>query len=138
MRRWALLVALGLAASGGCSSFERAEIAQEARTHMVGFSKAQVLACMGAPERTTTEGATETWAYLSGDGHTQAYVIPGSRSLSAHDAAAAQTLCTVQIVIKNGRVARLDYLGPDSGLLSPNAQCAFAVQNCARRHMANS
>jgi hypothetical protein len=136
MRRWALLVAF--AASGGCSSLERADIAQEARTHLVGLSKAQVLACMGSPDGTRTEGATETWAYLSGDGHTDAYVIPGSRSLTAHDAQATQYLCTVQVVMQGDRVARLDYLGPDSGLLSPNAQCAFAVQNCTRLHLAKS
>jgi hypothetical protein len=127
-----------MAASGGCSSLERADIAQEARTHMVGLSKAQVLACMGSPDATRTEGATETWAYLSGDGHTQGYVIPGPRSLTAHDAQATQYLCTVQVVMQNGSVARLDYLGPDSGLFSPNAQCAFAVQNCARQQMAKS
>ena len=37
---------------------------------MVGMSKEQVLACMGAPVNKATEGMTEVWAYNSGNGMT--------------------------------------------------------------------
>lgn len=42
----------------GCA-FQRAEIAQDARTQMAGMSKEQVLSCMGAPGNKAAEGATE-------------------------------------------------------------------------------
>ena len=43
------------AARGGCA-FQRAEIAQDARAQMVGMTKEQVLACMGAPANKAAEG----------------------------------------------------------------------------------
>jgi outer membrane protein assembly factor BamE (lipoprotein component of BamABCDE complex) len=49
------IVALG-AALCGCA-FQRAEIAQDARAQMVGMTKEQVLACMGAPATKAAEGA---------------------------------------------------------------------------------
>ena len=59
------------AALAGCA-FQRAEIAQDARTQMVGFSKEQVLACMGPPANKAAEGATEVWGFASGNGMTVA------------------------------------------------------------------
>lgn len=60
------IVALGVALCG--CAFQRAEIAQDARTQMVGMSKEQVLSCMGAPANKAAEGATEVWGYDSGNG----------------------------------------------------------------------
>jgi outer membrane protein assembly factor BamE (lipoprotein component of BamABCDE complex) len=48
------------AALTGCA-IQRAEIAQDARAQMVGMSKEQVLACMGAPANKAAEGASEVW-----------------------------------------------------------------------------
>jgi hypothetical protein len=43
-------------------TIQRAVIANDAQNKMVGLSKEQVLACMGAPRK----GATEVWTYDSG------------------------------------------------------------------------
>jgi outer membrane protein assembly factor BamE (lipoprotein component of BamABCDE complex) len=64
------IVALG-AALGGCA-FQRAEIAQDARAQMVGMTREQVLACMGAPANKAAEGSTEVWGFASGNDMTVA------------------------------------------------------------------
>ena len=62
------VVVLGFALSG--CALQRAEIAQDARVQMVGMSKEQVLACMGAPATKAAEGTTEVWGFNSGNGMT--------------------------------------------------------------------
>lgn len=125
-----VLVVLGL---GGCA-LERAQIAQDARAQMVGMSKEQVLACMGPPANKLAEGATEVWAYNSGNGMTigssSANII--TSSFITADSVETRRFCTVNIVMQDGRVSRLNYTGPTGGLLTAGEQCAFAVQNCVR------
>jgi hypothetical protein len=53
----------------------------------------------------------------------------GVRSWHRYD---DQALCTVNVTMTNGRVGRVNYVGPTGGLLTPGEQCAFAVQNCTR------
>jgi hypothetical protein len=69
MRNLGIVVLGALLAS---CAIQRAEIAQDARSQMVGMSKEQVLACMGAPANKAAEGATEVWGYASGNGTTVA------------------------------------------------------------------
>jgi hypothetical protein len=49
---------VALAVTLASCAIQRAEIAQDARAQMVGMSKEQVLACMGAPVSKAAEGAT--------------------------------------------------------------------------------
>jgi hypothetical protein len=35
--------------------------------------------------------------------------------------------CTVNVTMTNGRVERVNYIGPTGGLLTPGEQCAYAV-----------
>jgi hypothetical protein len=64
-----IFLLLGGTAITGCA-LERAQIAQDARTSMVGMTKEQTLACMGPPANSGTVGATEVWSYPSGNGRT--------------------------------------------------------------------
>lgn len=101
---------------------------------MVGLSKEDVLACMGPPVNKMAEGDTEVWADNSGNGMTigssTANIITSSMiSGSSYE---TQRFCTVNIVMQDGRVSRLNYAGPTGGLLTVGEQCAFAVQNCVR------
>jgi outer membrane protein assembly factor BamE (lipoprotein component of BamABCDE complex) len=84
---------------------ERTQIANYAQNKMVGLTKEQVLACMGSPASKATEGATEVWSYPSGN-------------------------CTVNVTMMDGKVKRMNYVGPTGGLLSQNEQCFFTVANC--------
>lgn len=132
----ATLSVLTLLALAGCA-FERAQIAEEARAQMVGMSKAQVLACMGAPSSRMAEGSTEVWGYQSGNGHTDVDVSSQAVGGVVMGSAVASTrFCNVQVVLQGGRVVRVNYAGPTGGLLTAGEQCAFAVGNCVRQRTA--
>ena len=68
----AIIIALAVAAGGltGCA-IERAQVAQDAQSRMIGLTKEQVLSCMGVPAAKAAEGATKVWSYNSGNDHTQ-------------------------------------------------------------------
>lgn len=145
----ALILALGaysLALLAGCS-FERAQTAAAAQTQMIGFSKGEVLACMGIPAAKAVEGTTEVWSYETGNGRTDS-VSNGYSSTNSAVAGAAQATrignsvyaagaaagnsqtssfgfgstrhrsCTVSIVMTNGSVSRVNYSGPTGGVLT--------------------
>jgi hypothetical protein len=121
----------------GCT-VQRALVAQDAQTKMVGLTKEQVLACMGPPASRMAEGATEVWSYNSGDGRTtttaSATTIadPGRTTISGVGTAVTrQRSCTVNVTMADGRVNRVNYLGPTGGLLTAGEQCAYVVQACA-------
>ena len=103
------LTAIGLALSA--CSIQRGQIANDAQAKMIGLSKEQVLACMGPPLNKDTGGAAEVWSYNSGKGGN----------------------CNVKVTIKDDHVSAVDYSGLTGGLLSPNEQCAYAVEKCATK-----
>jgi outer membrane protein assembly factor BamE (lipoprotein component of BamABCDE complex) len=121
-------VVLGLAL-GGCA-IQRAEIAQDARVQMVGMSKEQVLACMGAPATKAAEGKTEVWGFNSGNGMT---VVDASYGRYGSSAVASSRFCNINIVFASGQVATVNYAGPTGGLLTAGEQCAYAVNACVKR-----
>ena len=99
------VVAVVIAACVADCGAERVQIANYAQNKMVGLTKEQVLACMGSPASKATEGATEVWSYPSGN-------------------------CTVNVTMMDGKVKRMNYVGPTGDLLSQNEHCFFAVANC--------
>jgi outer membrane protein assembly factor BamE (lipoprotein component of BamABCDE complex) len=94
---------------------------------MVGMSKEQVFACMGAPANKAAEGSTEVWSYASGDGHTEANISGGRFFASG---TATQRFCKINVTMQDNRVVRMNYVGPSCGMLTPGEQCAYAIQNC--------
>lgn len=126
--RQPLLIALGLVLTG--CAFQRAEIAQDARTQMVGMSKEQVLACMGAPINKAAEGTTEVWGYGSGNGMT---VVNASYDRYGGTAVGSSRFCKINIVFASGQVSAVNYTGPTGGLLTAGEQCAYAVTPCVKQ-----
>jgi hypothetical protein len=145
-----LLLVAGIVS--GCA-VQRAVVAHGAQEKMLGFSKEQVLACMGPPASKAAEGSTEVWSYSSGNDHVTAIgtgyartdgTFTGERSgntfsgsggtttTSLNTSSATRRFCTVNIVLNEGVVSRLNYSGPTGGILTAGEQCAFAVENCAR------
>jgi len=100
------VVAVVIAACVADCAAERTQIANYAQNKMIGLTKEAVLACMGTPASKATEGATEVWSYPSGSN------------------------CTVNVTMMDGKVKRMNYVGPTGGLLSQNEQCFFTVANC--------
>jgi hypothetical protein len=132
MRGVWILVVCGLVV--GAFAIQRAAVANDAQSKMIGLSKEQVLACMGVPATKATEGITEVWSYASGNknnktaGSTFGNVGRGG-GLSAVGVF-ENGFCTFNVTMVGGSVSRTNYVGPTSDLLAPNEQCAFAVQNC--------
>lgn len=147
------LIVVGCAlAVSGCA-VQRAVVAQGAQEKMVGISREQVLTCMGPPATKAAEGTKEVWSYGSGNDRTTTtgigYAqtngsISGERrgnQFSATGEATTTSLatvnssrryCTINVVMTDGRVARLNYAGPTGGILTGGEQCAFAIQNCVQ------
>ena len=132
----------------GCAA-ERAIVAQDAQTKMIGLSKEQVLSCIGPPANKAAEGGTEVWTYNSGNGHTAVAAFSNTnavataqgnsagataygRSSGTSVAVASQRYCIINVVMSNGRVSRLNYSGPNGGLITGGEQCAFAIRNCVQ------
>lgn len=150
--RKVLLCILPLLLLTGCA-VQRAVVARGAQEKMTGMTREQVLACMGPPATKATEGATEVWSYNSGNdrtttigtgyARTQGSIFGDRRGnqFSATGDATTTSLatvnssrhyCTVNVVMTDGRVSRLNYVGPTGGILTEGEQCAFAIQNCAQ------
>jgi hypothetical protein len=140
---------LGVAIMMGGCALQRATVATDAQQRMIGFTKEQVLACMGPPVQKAAEGATEVWSYASGNGQTNSFgaetVIatanasggPGYASGTAtgtgfSSLVTTKRFCTVNVTMSAGRVSRVNYIGPTGGLLTQGEQCAFAIQNCVQ------
>jgi hypothetical protein len=121
-----IMVSAGLVS--GCVA-QRAEIAKDAQTQMVGMSKEAVLTCMGPPQSKAAEGSTEVWSYMSGGSSASAVVATGYGSVIT----TSPRYCQVNVVMSSGAVSRLVYQGPSGGLLTPDNECAYAVQNCVKR-----
>lgn len=104
---------------------------------------------MGPPANKASEGATEVWAYDSGNGRTQVNTFgqsltnasaSGNRNYASGSASttnsgfevATHRYCTITVVMSGGVVSRVNYAGPTGGILTQGEQCAFAVQNCVQ------
>ena len=53
-------------------------------------------------------------------------------TMTLSSATATRRFCTVNVVMSEGRVSRLNYSGPTGGILTSGEQCAFAVENCTQ------
>jgi hypothetical protein len=106
---------------------QRAKLAADAQTVMLGRTKEQVLACMGQPANKTTERAAEVWSYLSGDGTVDAKGSSGEGWVAG---AKSQSKCTINMTMVGGRVTKLSFVGPDGDALPPSHHCAYALEDC--------
>jgi len=119
------------------AKFQRAEIASQAKSSMIGMTKENVLACMGAPAQHAEAGETEVWSYPSGgDTNSLGSASGSTNSLGDTNAVGSSSTvhryCIVNIVMTGGRVSAVNYNGRTGGWASQGEQCAFAVQNCVQ------
>lgn len=135
--RLGVLFVIGLLVSSCANKFQRAEIASEAKKSMVGMTKQNVLACMGAPARQAAVGETEVWSYPSGGDTNSFGSATGSTNSLGYtnvigSSSRVHRYCVVNIVMTGGRVTAVNYTGRTGGWASQGEQCAFAVQNCVQ------
>ena len=77
----------------------------------------------------STFGSSNTNASVSGNRN---YATGQATTTSSGFGVATSRYCTVNVTMVDGRVSRLNYIGPTGGLLTAGEQCAFAVQNCTQ------
>lgn len=131
-----LLLALSvpLAACVSPDRIERAQLAERARTALVGMPLERVAACMGAPHRAADVGDSEVWTYESGGG-ASVYTrgVGGTTSDLVYGGSISSVrarFCEVDLVFAGGTVSRVNYRGPSGRWLAENEQCGFAVEAC--------
>jgi hypothetical protein len=126
----AWMMAVLAAATVTACGIQRSERAEVAQTQLVGMTKEKILSCMGPPQRSAAVGATEVWTYGSGGQSVGvASAVSGSNVASAVGVSAFR-YCVVDVVMRNDVVERVNYSGRAGGLLSPHAECSYAVENC--------
>jgi hypothetical protein len=126
MRSYCVVALLGCVFLAACEA-QRARLAADAQTVMLGRTQEQVLACMGQPANKTAERAAEVWSYLSGDGTVDAKQSTGEGWAPG---AKPQSKCTINMTMVSGRVTKLSFVGPDGESLPPSHQCAYALEDC--------
>ncbi|MFB3109233.1 MAG: hypothetical protein ACE1ZE_07695 [Candidatus Binatia bacterium] len=113
----------------GCA-IHRANLAERARTELVGMSKVDLVSCVGAPVRSGKVGDMEVLTYVGG-GDTIGFAGGGAGSgVGGGAVALKRRYCEVTFVLRNDVVEKINYLGRTGGLLSKGEQCAFVVENC--------
>lgn len=132
--RLSVFLILAIPLTGCFGSLRRDDIAARAKTKMIGMSKETVLGCMGPPKKKATEGGTEVWSYFSTDGRTDRRTdkFTVASWYQTHPSSTEKSFCTVNVVMKDGAVTSVHYLGPKgTHFYNDKDQCGYAVEACA-------
>jgi outer membrane protein assembly factor BamE (lipoprotein component of BamABCDE complex) len=117
---------------GGCS-IQRSQLAEQAKSDLVGRSKSDILSCMGPPGNTAALEGVEVWQYISGDGtrtSSGAVTVDPSTGLVSTTSSSRGRSCTVNVEFQSDTVKKVTYLGRTGGPLTSGEQCAYAVSEC--------
>ena len=126
----AAATAVGLFALLGAAAASEPEVDQIAQQKMIGLSKKQLLACMGAPAHRMRIGSTEIWTYPTGSALVEGGIFSPGLNGMASFFGGADAFCNVNVVTTNGAASQIYYSAPDGGPLRLGEQCLFAAQNC--------
>jgi hypothetical protein len=126
----AILISLFLLSGCASTKFGRADLAQRAKTEMIGMSKKDLLLCAGVPVRSQQVEDLEFLTYNSG-GDSVGYAAGGSGSSTGGGAISLhKRYCEVTFALQNGVISKVSYAGRTGGLITEGEQCAFVLQNC--------
>jgi hypothetical protein len=100
----------------GCV-FQRAEMANRAKSELLGMSKEDLLICAGVPLKQERIDDLEFLTY-SGSGGDVGKILDYS--------------CEATFILKDGIIKKITYHGPTGGPLTKNEQCAFIIENCLK------
>ena len=107
------------------------ELAQRAKTEMLGLSQQQVLQCMGPPANRAASGNTSVWAYPSGGSMSSSTTIVNQGGMYPMAVTNSRfRSCVVTVNFNSGIVNQISYSGQTGGLVTGDEQCAYAVANC--------
>ncbi len=139
--RWLVASVMALLVAA-CAS-ERAQIATVAQARMIGLTKAQLLACAGAPYAAAIDGDTEILSFEAPDGGEAAghpTPLASTRPTNLGQTSAAtfplgrlrQKHCIARVVLVGDHVRRVSYVGSAGTPLTDIERCASVVEPCAR------
>ena len=117
----------------GCAAHQRADVARQAQIDLVGYTKAQILACAGAPVRSDRSEDIEVITYVGGGDSTGAAVGVAPSSVGVGVVGTKRRYCEVTFVLRGGIVEKVNYTGRTGGLATKGEQCAFVVEGCLKR-----
>jgi hypothetical protein len=127
MKRLGFLVILG--ALSGCILVNQ-QMAETAKTALVGKSRSQILACAGIPNQTFRDGATEYMAYYgSGNVRTHGSGFVEGNSI-IYSGGSRQAQCVVNIAIRNDYVSDVNYRSSGGAITAPDEACGIVLRGC--------
>ena len=135
MKRITLLIffVLGLSGCAG-GKFHRAEVAQEAKTSLVGMTKKDLYLCAGVPTRQEKVENLEFLTYESGGDSTGVGLGTSTSNTTAIGVVSShKRYCVVTFVLSEGAVQKVNYQGRTGGRATEGEQCAFVVEPCLRK-----
>jgi len=109
----------------GCT-IQRAIVASNAKTELIGMSKMDLFLCAGTPQRQEKVDDMEFLTYTSGGDSTGGAVSNGSIIIAKR----THRYCEVTFALKDSKIVKVNYQGRTGGLLTSGEQCAFVVENC--------
>lgn len=130
--RGLIFVLILVALLGGCvgPKFHRAEVAERAKTALIGMSKKDLFSCAGAPLRSQQLEDMEFFTYVGGGDATGGAVAVVGQPAGGAVIVTHKRYCEVTFVLKAGRVEKINYAGRTGGWASEGEQCAFVVEPC--------
>jgi outer membrane protein assembly factor BamE (lipoprotein component of BamABCDE complex) len=102
--------------------------ATNAKSDIVGFSKQEVVGCMGIPHRQASIGGTEIWEYSTGNEHNVGFVSDGWGGGYLTN---KTRNCTATLTFdSSGSVSAMQYSGKTGGLIWGVQKCGELFRGC--------
>jgi hypothetical protein len=116
---------------GGCAS-PLEQVAERARTEMVGMSDAQLKACAGEPTATNREGAADIWSYFRETSRSATAIsdvgyTPTRRGETSYD---YYRYCEAVFLLQGGRVRSVEFRGRTATGREIMEPCGAIVERC--------
>jgi len=130
--RGSILVLILLLPLAGCAGgkFHRANVAEKAKTALIGISKKDLFACAGVPARSQQVEDMEFFTYVGGGDGTGGAVGVAGQPAGGAVIVTHRRYCEVTFVLRAGKVEKVNYVGRTGGWATSGEQCAFVVEPC--------
>jgi hypothetical protein len=114
----------------GCA-FEDARAAHAAQQRLIGWSEADLEACLGAPDQHSTFGDTDILTYFGNSTSNKVFSLgmPFIGGLTVSGGG----YCHAIFRVREGRLAEVRYSGETDATLAPDAYCAPIVRGCVHQ-----
>jgi len=118
---------------GACAS-PLDQVAERARTEMIGLTEAQLKACAGEPTATNREGAVDIWSYFRETSRSATAIsdvgyTPTNRGETTYD---YFRYCEATFLLQGGRVQAVEFRGRTATGREIMEPCGAIVERCVK------